>query len=42
VTVRPRDVEPPLFRVVAAVLKTMMRLLGWRIRILGVENIPPK
>ena len=32
--------EPPLFRVVAAVVKGVMRILGWRIRIHGLEHIP--
>ena len=37
---RPREHEPPLFRVVAAFAKGVMRILGWRIRIHGMDNIP--
>ena len=31
---------PPLYRVVVAILKTLVRLLGWRVRIDGLEHVP--
>ena len=39
-TAQRREYEPPLFRVVAAFIKGVMRIFGWRIRIFGIEHIP--
>lgn len=37
---RRRDPAPPVYRVVVAILKALVRLLGWRVRIKGAEHIP--
>lgn len=31
---------PPLYRVVVAILKGLVRVLAWRVRMVGLENIP--